>query len=108
VIQQSPGTAPSELVAAVAARFDDSAAEIEAHVLRFLAELRDEDLLVETDAAGQPPAANGRPPSEAFQPPVLEKYTDMQDLVVLDPVHEVDAVGWPQPKPDTSASGSAA
>jgi len=26
---------------------------------------------------------------------VVEKYTDMQDLVLLDPVHEVDERGWP-------------
>ena len=30
-----------------------------------------------------------------FVPPTLEKYTDMQDLVLLDPVHEVDERGWP-------------
>ena len=39
--------------------------------------------------------ASARP----YEPPQLEKYTDMQDLVLLDPVHEVDATGWPHPKP---------
>jgi hypothetical protein len=27
--------------------------------------------------------------------PVLNKYTDMQDLLLLDPIHEVDERGWP-------------
>ena len=30
---------------------------------------------------------------------ILEKYTDMQDLLLLDPIHEVDdGSGWPTPK----------
>jgi hypothetical protein len=28
----------------------------------------------------------------------LNKYTDMQDLLLLDPIHEVDAAGWPSTK----------
>jgi hypothetical protein len=31
----------------------------------------------------------------AFQPPTLRKYTDMQDLLLIDPIHEVDDLGWP-------------
>jgi len=34
-----------------------------------------------------------------FIAPVLSKYTDMQDLLLLDPIHEVDATGWPTVKP---------
>ena len=38
-------------------------------------------------------------PRSAYAPPVLEGFTDMQDLILLDPVHEVDeAYGWPRPK----------
>jgi hypothetical protein len=33
-----------------------------------------------------------------FKIPVLNKYTDMQDLLLLDPIHEVDATGWPSIK----------
>ena len=31
----------------------------------------------------------------AFQTPVLRKYTDMQGLLEADPIHEVEAAGWP-------------
>ena len=27
----------------------------------------------------------------------VERFTDMQDLLVLDPIHEVDEAGWPKP-----------
>ena len=31
--------------------------------------------------------------------PGFETYSDMQDLVLLDPVHEVDERGWPNVRP---------
>jgi Coenzyme PQQ synthesis protein D (PqqD) len=31
-----------------------------------------------------------------FMDPKLEKYTDMEDLLLLDPIHDVQEVGWPQ------------
>jgi Coenzyme PQQ synthesis protein D (PqqD) len=34
-------------------------------------------------------------PSGAFSTPTIEIYTDMQHLLLLDPIHDVDAVGWP-------------
>ncbi len=33
-----------------------------------------------------------------FVPPVLSKYSDMQELLLLDPIHDVDDAGWPQAK----------
>lgn len=37
---------------------------------------------------------------KGFEAPVLKKYTDMQDLLLLDPIHEVDETGWPNIKTD--------
>ena len=37
------------------------------------------------------PAASKLP----FVAPKLETYTDMQDIILLDPVHKVDSRGWP-------------
>lgn len=36
----------------------------------------------------------------SFIPPRLNKYADMQDLLLLDPIHDVDEAGWPEPKDD--------
>jgi hypothetical protein len=33
-----------------------------------------------------------------YAAPVLEKFTDLQDLLLLDPIHDVDAAGWPVAK----------
>jgi len=34
----------------------------------------------------------------AFSPPEFERYDEMQNLLKLDPIHEVDEQGWPQRK----------
>jgi hypothetical protein len=34
-----------------------------------------------------------------FKPLKLEVYTDMQDLLLLDPIHDAEEAGWPLTKP---------
>ena len=55
----------------------------------------------ETDGAqgSVAPAGNGRP-KIAFVAPELEVFTDMQDLLLLDPIHDGDQSGWPHGKAD--------
>ena len=33
-----------------------------------------------------------------YQIPVIETYSDLQDILLLDPVHDVDESGWPTPR----------
>jgi hypothetical protein len=49
----------------------------------------------------EPTLQNGEKPS--FEVPVLHKYNDMQDLLLLDPIHDVDETGWPNTNPHTSS-----
>jgi hypothetical protein len=46
----------------------------------------------EGDAPASEPVIAG--PGD-YQPPCLEKFEDMSDLIMLDPVHDVSDVGWP-------------
>jgi hypothetical protein len=67
-------------------------------VHNFVADLEKESLLVRL---GDAPAAGDPAPvtlPTAFTPPVLDRYTDMQQLLLMDPIHEVDATGWPVAK----------
>jgi hypothetical protein len=80
-------------VAAVAAEAGVGADEAQADVAAFLAELEAEGLLLGGDGAGLPSPGPGRVPL------VLNRYTDMQDLIVIDPIHEVDETGWPNRRP---------
>jgi coenzyme PQQ synthesis protein D (PqqD) len=91
----------------VAARYEGAPAEIRAAVSELLRELSEEGLIESWNGAGKARPAEVSPAHddrsrEPFQPPVLEKHTDMQDLILLDPVHDVGAQGWPHPQADQS------
>jgi hypothetical protein len=63
---------------------------------RFLRQLLDEGLVVALDESvdgDEAPEPQRSAPS--VEEPQLVKYTDLQDLLVLDPIHEVMATGWP-------------
>jgi hypothetical protein len=97
------GMEADEVVACAQRRYAGSAEAIENGVRAFVAELMQESILVETNGA---PSLEGKtggaipsvPPP--FEAPSLQKYTDMKDLLLLDPIHEVDEMGWPKEKPE--------
>lgn len=92
------GAAPEEITAELAAKYLATLETLEASTARFLDELRTEGLIeVDDDAAGRPLLDEKNRPSGTFpfEPPVVEKFADMQDLIMLDPVHEVEEEGWP-------------
>jgi len=93
------GVLLEELIRLTTAQFHGTDAEITDGITALIEELVAEGLLVTSSAAGTVtpgPAApsEDRPP---FVKPVLQKYTDMADLLLLDPIHEVDEQGWPHP-----------
>ena len=62
-------------------------------VVSFLVRLVEEELVVVSGAALPAPSPNGRPV------PGIEVFTDLEDLLTLDPIHDVDpGSGWPQPQ----------
>jgi hypothetical protein len=64
----------------------------------FLDALIAEGLVVQVeDAAGDGTLPDLPPVSGPLPEPRLEKFDDMQQLILLDPVHEIDeSVGWPR------------
>jgi hypothetical protein len=62
-------------------------------VARFIEDLQAEQLIVGTDSVPEsttqsPSAPEGDRP--AFSDPILQKYADMAELLLLDPVHEIE------------------
>jgi hypothetical protein len=41
---------------------------------------------------------------EVFAEPLIESFTDMHNLLLLDPIHEVSEEGWPKPAPSSDPS----
>lgn len=98
------GATTAEITSAMIAHYQATDGDIPALVAAFLANAELEGLLVPTEQAPTPtpqarPLAGG-----AFAPPALERFDDLQDLLMLDPIHDVDAVGWPVPPPAGDAS----
>lgn len=42
----------------------------------------------------------------SFESPILFKYADMQDLLALDPIHDVDETGWPNQPAEVLGAGN--
>jgi hypothetical protein len=62
----------------------------------FLESLVNEELLEESvSGAGQEPATPLPKGEIAFESPKFAKYNDMQNLLLSDPIHDVDETGWP-------------
>lgn len=91
------GASESELREALTAKFGDVEA-IAGDISALLEQLRESDLIVEAereDDVARPVAEPGD--AEAYEAPRFERYTDMKDYFLLDPIHEVDTAGWPRP-----------
>lgn len=66
-----------------------------------LASLLAEEILVPADVAAPPstPFELAERTGLTFTPPVLTMHTNMSDLLMLDPIHDVDEQGWPSTPP---------
>lgn len=79
--------------------------EIEKTLDGFLKTLLDEELLVIKESNSNSPFESDKATAEEFKKAVekldkltLNKYSDMKDMLLLDPIHDVDDKGWPEPK----------
>ncbi len=92
------------IVDTIAFRYAGEREAIEKALKQFIEEIQLENLIV----IDQTPAALSSVRNEAgqmkdrsiFTAPVLNRYSDMQELLLLDPIHEVDDTGWPNIKTD--------
>jgi hypothetical protein len=93
------------IVAEVVAHFDVPPAQAETDVEAFVASLLDEGIVrwstdhpVEVapapvgDGAGSAASTGAR---LAYRPPQIEKHDDLEELLLLDPIHDVGPEGWP-------------
>jgi hypothetical protein len=79
---------------------DDAADQIR----RFIEQLVAAGLVDEEDGgqASPSPALTAATAATPWSTPVLESHDDLQDLLLLDPVHEVTEAGWPRAAPPAS------
>jgi Coenzyme PQQ synthesis protein D (PqqD) len=105
--QIEPSTTMGEIVEEIVSRYEGNLGEIINEVTLFIDQLYAEELIVTAnDASGETSSRHvkigpdGNDSKSAFSPPLLERYNDMQELLLLDPIHEVAETGWPHRKPE--------
>lgn len=99
------GASRDDLLSELRQRHDLSDEQAEARVEQLLEDLICEGIVAYADADGGQRSAdedNGAQPAaedpEGFR---LQRFSDMEELLMLDPVHDVDDTGWPlKPKPE--------
>lgn len=93
-----PGADQATLAELLAARYGLSAKRGQDEVAKVIARLKEFDLVVEDGQPALPRDAYALAGagSATFEEPVVEAFEDLQELIAIDPVHEVDPMqGWP-------------
>lgn len=102
----SKGYSSAKIVRTMQQKFDGEPQLIERSVLDLFAQLQAEQLVTAIAPSTEEDATpiTESPVKEKFVPPVLQKYSDMVDLLMLDPIHDVDETeGWPTKREDAAA-----
>ena len=104
LLEHAGGACVDQLVTAFRPSDDAAAADVRRSIDDAISRLKEADLVrVAPEAAAAP--LNLDPMPAAFEAPVIEAYTDLKDLISIDPVHEVDeGMGWPVRPPDFNLS----
>lgn len=88
------GCTVGDVVERLAAHHHLPAEKVSGEVDAFVTRLTSEHLMILSD---RPVASSGSVAisAEAFSAPTLEKFDDMADQLLLDPIHEIGEAGWP-------------
>jgi hypothetical protein len=93
------------IVNQIYSQYDAPLSEIQESVINFLEKLETAEIIIpkvnedDTLSSESNTVQNDHQEKLKFEPPILETYTDMEELLLLDPIHEVDdGKGWPNPK----------
>ena len=103
------GLSSDQIETAIMAQYDGKQSEIAAGMQQLFDALQAEQLIVPDEAAStyeNVPNMNNAVDGQvkpSFEAPELHKYTDMEDLLLLDPIHDVDESGWPNTNPNNAS-----
>jgi hypothetical protein len=87
------GHSQAEIIGAFTFK-ETSGEAIESSVSKFLDQLIAEALIVpRPPSAGE--SGNIEEVAKAFAPPVIERFDDLQGLLLIDPIHDTSELGWP-------------
>jgi hypothetical protein len=95
----------NKIIDVIIRKFPESGKKAETDINNFIRNLLNENLLVEETGSfsaisddDQLAEIMVKERLDLFEPPVMNKYVDMQDMLLLDPIHDTDEKGWPSGK----------
>lgn len=88
-----PFETPQPHINLLADAFPLNATSIHDELNDIFQELVKEEIIKEGHLTSNPVATSCSPPDQ-YIPSRFNRYADMQDLLLLDPIHEVDEEGW--------------
>jgi hypothetical protein len=88
-----------QLGALLAAQFAVTPAQAEQDVIAFLFRLETEGLVRPAADSGTPVPVVAGGSILPYVTPQFERFSDLQDLLLLDPIHDVGPEGWPHRPP---------
>jgi hypothetical protein len=98
LIQQNASA--QQIVQKMSERYPESCDSMDTAIGTFLNALLQESLIVYSDLSLESPQNHMDPVNGPFVSPVFERYSEMANLLLLDPIHDVDEEGWPHAKAD--------
>lgn len=101
------GATPSEVAARLGARHHEPSARLAADLDGLVGRLLAERILVVREGAAPALETPLPPPAAAYQPPCLERFEDMREMLLLDPIHELDQATWGAPPASAAAADPA-
>ena len=104
------GTTVEGVIQFMTKRYSSVEVDVARVVAQFLQKLQEENLIrVDGSSLSGPrpvgdtsPATGSSVQAPVFEMPVLQVYRDLENILLLDPIHEVDEEGWPVAKPPSS------
>lgn len=89
------GCAIDEIIASF--RRAPEGSDVTRQTIAFIRALEDESLIVASAATRLSVSLEEVGAIDTFEPPQIESRDDLQDYLLLDPIHDVDDQGWPKP-----------
>jgi hypothetical protein len=103
----SGGVSIEALVAEIASHYGVASEVVERDLRLFFEQLVTQSIVVPAEpgsTAAPPPCLPAREHRAPYSAPRVESYDDLMGLVLLDPVHDVGAAGWPHTAPVSGRS----
>lgn len=88
------GRSEGEILVKLRQRFPDADEGVANDLSEILKQLVAELLIVPSEDVTSPEPGSDKESTTLYTKPTLEKFTDLQQLLLLDPIHDVDESGW--------------